>query len=392
MSYECKLSKVSMMFDMSGMVKYCPFSTDWLKDKDGRHFNVATDDLKDIWNSEHHKKLMSLHDRGIKLPSCSQCIISEEAGIKSNRQQYNEELKDVKASDSQPRVLVVKPGNVCNNACRSCNAHTSSMWYKDDYALNDHGKTFKEYLEFFNTHKTAYKDNAVLEKTLEEWEDDIVFWSMYGGEPMLAPLTFKILEQALKSKTIAEKRFMLHTNGMIYKKDLIEKLSHFKHSQFAFSIDAIGEKNDYIRHGSKWKDILINLEKYHTDVKKYPNVDIEIRLTYTPLNIFYYNESFEFFEKMGLPATGYWCDDKPWNDIRYLPQKVKDAVMNKMNAHKSSSRLWKRRINELETWMMTTPKDYATKQNSFLMFNNKLDQIRNENFEKVFPEYSQFFK
>ena len=78
--------------------------------------------------------------------------------------------------ESQPRIMIVKPGNLCNNACRSCNAHTSSMWYKTDYALDDQGKTYKEYLEFFSRHKTAYTNNEVLEQRFAEWEDNIVFW------------------------------------------------------------------------------------------------------------------------------------------------------------------------------------------------------------------------
>ena len=100
-------------------------------------------------------------------------------------------LKDVDVLESQPRVMIVKPGNLCNNACRSCNAHTSSLWYKDDYALSGNGETFKEYLEFFQRYKTAYTDNKILDQRFAEWEDNIIFWDMYGGEPLIIPLFYK---------------------------------------------------------------------------------------------------------------------------------------------------------------------------------------------------------
>jgi len=134
------------------------------------------------------------------------------------------------------------------------------MWYKTDYALDDQGKTFKEYLEFFGRHKTAYTNNEVLEQRFAEWEDKIILWDMYGGEPMIVPFFFKLLDQAVASDTRDEKTFGVHTNGMVYKEDLVEKFSKFKSAHIGFSVDAIGPKNDYIRYGSKWENIISNLE------------------------------------------------------------------------------------------------------------------------------------
>ena len=320
------------------------------------------------------------------------CWHSEDAGIESFRQKFNRKLKDVEVLESQPRVMIVKPGNLCNNACRSCNAHTSSMWYKTDYALNDQGKTFKEYLKFFDRHKTAYHSNQVLEKRFAEWEDNIVFWDMYGGEPMIVPLFFKILDQAVTNKNVKEKNFGVHTNGMVYKDDLVKKFSQFKGAHIGFSIDAIGAKNDYIRYGSKWNHIITNLRKYMADCEKHDNVHISVRVTYTPWNVYYYDEMFDYFEKLGIEAVGWWCDDKPWNDIRYLPSKVKDAIIDKLSRHTSTNENWLRKFDELKKWISTEPPKYKEMQNSFMQFNTKVDRIRKEKFSEVFPEYSKLFE
>jgi len=393
MSTKCKLAKLALNFDMSGMVQPCNL-TDWyLKDlKDERHYNVLTDDVKKIWDSEHRKKLLQDHDNGVRNPTCSTCWQAEDAGVESARQIYNELLKDVEILDSQPRIMILKPGNLCNNACRSCNAHTSSMWYKTDYAMDNQGKTFKEYLQFFNRHKTAYTNNQKLEKRFAEWEENILSWEMYGGEPMIIPLFWKTLEQALASATAKEKMFNVHTNGMVYRDDFVDKVSRFKRSYIGFSIDAIGTKNDYIRYGSKWEDIISNLKKYKLDVDKHDSVSISVRTTFTPWNVYYYDEIYDYFKnEFGIPAVGSWCDDKPWNDVRYLPSKVKVAIVEKLSRYQNEDSEWKQKFDDIKNWILTEPKNYDSLQNSFIEFNSKVDKIRKEKFDSVFPEYSKLF-
>ncbi len=392
MAIECKVLQLSLNFDMSGMVQPCnQLIGHYLKDKNERHYNVLTDDAKDIWKSEHRKELLDAHKNDIKHPACQACWQREDAGVESTRQRFNRDLQGVKVLEDQPRIMIVKPGNLCNNACRSCNSHTSSMWYKTDYALDNQGKSYKDYLKFYDRHKTAYTNNEKLEKRWAEWEDNIIFWDMYGGEPMIIPLFWKTLEQALASPTVKEKMFNVHTNGMVYKEDLVEKLSNFKSAHIGFSIDAIGEKNEYIRYGSKWKNILANLSRYMQDCERYDNVSITIRATITPWNIYYYEENYDYFKKLGIHAIGMWCDDKPWNDVRYLPKKIKEAVIEKLSKYENTDRVWVNKFQDLQKWLNTTPPDYDRHQNSFKEFNKKIDTVRKEKFSDTFPEYSKLF-
>tara|TARA_E500000331_G_scaffold313970_1_gene322986 strand:- start:290 stop:1468 length:1179 start_codon:yes stop_codon:yes gene_type:complete len=391
MSIECKLLKLGLNFDMSGMVQPCNQNIGYyLQDEDKKNYNVLNNDLKEIWHSKHRKQLLEDHANDIRNPACQQCWDCEDANIESTRQHFNKELDGVEVLEEQPRIMIVKPGNLCNNACRSCNAHTSSLWYKTDYALNNQGKTFKEYIDFFTRHKTAYTDNALLEKRWAEWEDNIIFWDMYGGEPLIIPLFYKTLDQAMASVTAKKKMFNLHTNGMVYKDFLVDKLSKFKSANIGFSIDAIGEKNEYIRNGSKWDDILSNLKRYMDDCEQYENVSIGVRATITPWNIYHYEENYDFFKKMGIQATGVWCDDKPWNDVRYLPNKIKDAVIEKLSLYKNDTP-WIKEFKKIKKWLATTPNDHEQLQNSFMEFNNKIDKVRSEKFSDTFPEYAKLF-
>ena len=391
MNTYCKKAKLTLNFDMNGMVQPCELTNYYLEKNDGSKFNVLTDDVKTIWDSEHRKKLISDHDNGVRNPTCNYCWDQEDANLESARQRYNKSLTDVEDVETQPRVIILKPGNKCNNACRSCNAHTSSMWYKTDYALDDQGKTFKEYLKFFDRHKTAYNNNTQLEKRFAEWEDKIVAWDMFGGEPMIVPMFFNILDQAVSNKNVGDKTFHVHTNGMVYAEGLMDKFSKFKQATMGFSVDAIGTKNDYIRYGSKWEDIIGNLKNYAKDSEKYENIELTIRTTLTPWNIYHYDETFDYFQKRGIIPSGTWCWDEPWNDVRYLPKKIKDAVLEKLSKYNSENKNWTSMFNYMKTWMATEPSDYSEKQNSFIEFNTKIDNIRKEKFDDVFPEYSKLF-
>ena len=391
MNNYCKKAKLTLNFDMNGMVMPCELTDYYLEKNDGSKFNVLTDDVKEIWESDHRKKLLADHENGVRNSTCKFCWDQEDANLESTRQKYNKLLKDVEDVETQPRVIILKPGNKCNNACRSCNAHTSSMWYKTDYALDDQGKTFKEYLKFFDRHKTAYHNNTQLEKRFAEWEDQIVAWSMFGGEPMIVPMFFDILDQSVSNKNVGEKTFHVHTNGMVYAEGLMDKFSKFKQASMGLSVDAIGTKNDYIRYGSKWENIIGNLNNYAKDSEKYENVKLSVRTTLTPWNIYHYDETFDYFQKLGIIPGETWCWDEPWNDVRYLPKKIKNAVLEKLSNYNSKNASWTSMFDYMKKWMATEPSDYSEKQNSFVEFNTKLDNIRKEKFADVFPEYSKLF-
>ena len=54
MSIECKLLKLGLNFDMSGMVQPCNQNFGYyLHDENKKKYNVLTHDLKEIWNSIH---------------------------------------------------------------------------------------------------------------------------------------------------------------------------------------------------------------------------------------------------------------------------------------------------------------------------------------------------
>jgi hypothetical protein len=49
-------------------------------------------------------------------------------------------------------------------------------------------------------------------------------------------------------------------------------------------------------------------------------------------------------------------------------------------------------VTDLKKWLRIQPHNYENLQNSFIEFNTKLDHVRKEKFDSVFPEYATLFK
>ena len=390
----CKMAHLGLNLDMSGMVQPCTISSYWIKDKDNNHMKLNKNRAEEAWNNEGRRQFVKNLDNGIKQKACDLCWKVEESGAQSQRMTWNKMLEHVEPSQEQPRVMVVKPGNKCNNACRSCNSHTSSAWYKDAYAMTDKKIPYKEWLKFYTSHKETYKNNTALEKTLNKWQDKIVFWDLYGGEPLIIPMTYKIINESIAKNTAKDQMLQIHTNGMVYDPNLITLASKFKSFKFGYSIDAIGSKNDYVRKLSKWQNILGNLLKYKQEMEQHDHMELTIRTCSTPFNVYYLDEFYDFFThqtpvRIGSPTI---VNDAPRTDISYLPNNVKQVVIEKLLNYEKADERYLGWINQTIKWLKFDPPEHQKYQNSFVDFNRQLDNIRKETFVEVMPDYATLFR
>lgn len=390
----CKMAHLGLNFDMSGMVQPCTISSYWIKDKDNNHMKLNKNTAEEAWNNDGRRQFVKNLDNGVKQKACDLCWKVEESGAQSQRMIWNKMLEDVTPSQEQPRVMVVKPGNKCNNACRSCNSHTSSAWYKDAYEMTDKTTPYKEWLKFYTSHKETYKNNTALEKTLYKWQDKIVFWDLYGGEPLIIPMTYKIIKESIAKNTAKDQMLQIHTNGMVYDPNLITLASKFKSFKFGYSIDAIGSKNDYVRKLSKWKNILGNLLKYRQEMEQHDHMELTIRTCSTPFNVYYLDEFYDFFThqtpvRIGSPTI---VNDAPRTDISYLPNNVKQVVIEKLLNYEKADDRYLEWINQTIKWLKFNPPEHQKYKNSFVEFNKQLDNIRKETFVEVMPDYATLFK
>jgi organic radical activating enzyme len=347
--------------------------------KNNKHevMHVYSHPLKDAFKSYTRKMIASSLDNGVKHPSCQACWDLEEAGSQSSRQQFNAVFKNLEPLEDQPRVLIIKPGNTCNYACRMCNPLTSSSWYADGYKLENPGITFNEYTKTFETIRNSFNpDHVEFWDQLKQWIANIECIHIYGGEPFLIPAMFDLLEHGISIGANKNIALAIHTNASIWNQRYLEILSAYKSVDFSISIDSmVPAQLSYIRHKADYDVVIKNTLRFKEFFKDFHNVKRAITLTITPLNVFYLNQISKDLKKITGLNFGENIVTTPEYDIRHLPIPVKQFLMSTINSPKV--------VNFLKQTIPGCDIEWP----KFCRVTDQLDQIRNQSFAETFPEW-----
>jgi len=285
---------------MDGTAKACcdsqtPFSDIDLKDKT----------IEEAFNSEEYKKLRIDMLNGVQNSYCDSCYNLEDNNIKSSRQKWNEHHKDKitpiieKYSkdkfdgtvDTEFVSLDLRPSNICNFKCRTCNDSFSTRWQeeKEDFYKTNMGKLA------FGTEK-LYGLNKIDFQLNEDSMVNIEVLYFAGGEPFVLEEHFNLIE-SLKNKDKIS--LMYNTNFSILKykgKSIYEYLKEFRKVHFCISLDGLGELGEYIRTGFDTKVFNKNLTALKLAKGLYNNIEYDFQYTCSLLNAF---DFFDFMEELG---------------------------------------------------------------------------------------------
>lgn len=231
--------------------------------QDGRIMNLKDHTLEEVWNSSH-MKTTRLQMLANQIPlSCSKCFEEEAQGIVSKRQWETVVWKDrvdidsiVKQTGPNGALPVNIPyfdlrlGNLCQLKCIMCSPHDSSAWIKDWKLQYPKYKTIElindQHWDHRNRDYTWYQEGSFLE-SMRNQAQHIKELYFAGGEPLLIPEHYKILEFMVESGNAKNCILRYNSNGLELPEKLFELWNHFKEVKFNFSIDALEERNDYIR-------------------------------------------------------------------------------------------------------------------------------------------------
>ena len=343
--------------------------------------------LTEAWSSPTRKMLAAGLDYGKTINSCSPCTDIEASGKTSTRQQFNEMFGHLDPLPDQPRVLIMKPGNVCNLACRMCNPATSTTWYQDAYKLavthDGFTSTQQEYTKQFETIRSAFDRDNPIWSTMEQWLPNLELFDIYGGEPFLTPGLFgalKTVADAGKSSTVS---LQLHTNATIWNPEYLDTLTKYKHVRIGISIDSdVPEQLEYIRYPVKANVVFKNLQLYTEWVKNHPNIELYICVTFTPLNIFYLDQIKKNLSAYGLAVgSGNFVYSPPEYDIRHIPLPVRQILAQKLSNNPT-----------IVNFLMQTIPGCDVAWPKFWKITKELDCIRSQSFESTFPEFYELIK
>lgn len=167
-----------------------------------------------------------------------------------------------------PRYIEISFSNKCQFKCSYCSADYSSTWMDEleqfgNYSTGSGARTKTIYKEEENPYVKAFWD------WWPELRKNLHTLRVTGGEPLLSPSTFKLIE-ALNADPNKNLSLSINSNlgapPVLFDKfvnlaALTEKNKAIKKLDVYTSIDAFGAKAEYIRHGLKHDYFWQNVEK-----------------------------------------------------------------------------------------------------------------------------------
>ena len=372
--------------------------------------NVNDNTLKEIWNNDRMKstRLSMLEDQ--KVDACNRCYHLEETGDQSYRQRINKQhwdkIKYVESTNKDGHLNImnlhlwdIRISNFCNFRCRSCGLGLSSGWYSDTVALGMNKNESKALINI--------NDKASFMDMLEPHYDCVDEIYFAGGEPLIMPEHYQILDRLLElGRTDVNIRYSTNFSKLVFKKKhIFEYWKHFPNLELYISIDGVGKLGEYVRKG--YDDDLFN-----QNVIDYKNSGIKAKgygyaVTYGTLNYLHLFDMVldfikrDFIDKeafLGARNIFFSPIDYPTHyDSVYLPTRYKNKFKNRLDSFDKELRktgISKYVLDDIMNKLKIVHERSISKSFNLQQMEeckkitDKLDIIRKEKFEDVFPYFN----
>ena len=312
-----------------------------------------------------------------EIPSeCQICKHEEDQGMPSIRTQA---LKEYGHSQGPALQFIdLRHDNLCNLACRMCNAGYSSLWAKE---VDNHAELRK--------FQKPFKRNNVADKILGDFDNltrNLTKLSLTGGEPLLIKDHLTVLEKLIEQgRTDVE--LTITSNITALNPRWFEVIKQFKTVHWTVSLDEVGE---YIRWPYNWSAVNANLQT----LLSLPN-SIAINCTLTVYSLLNLNELVEYFVNLKPMAAGpfeLWfsvAEFPPSLSLKAIPPEYKSRIQQSLE----QSIALLQTIPEHETSVQVLASVLNTTTTSasdpelvklFWEYTYMLDQQRNQNFHTTY--------
>lgn len=234
---------------------------------DGRYRNCCavnpeivshTHDFEQWWNHDQRFIKFRQELQSNEFPAaCQNCAIQEQAGT-SMRTNINHLNPVINAA--YPREWSINFGSVCNLACWTCNENYSTTIQQHKIRANLLPPTFVAPNDEF---KRIWQDLQSAVEQSYTYHDDVTI-SILGGEPAYNPLVFEFLDFLLTQGYSKRTKLEITTNGTKNAKllEALETKQGWKNIHVFVSVDAVGERAEWIRYGSNWNEVNASVDRY----------------------------------------------------------------------------------------------------------------------------------
>jgi organic radical activating enzyme len=398
-----------------------------------------------LHNTEYKKQQRKLMLEGKRPSECQYCWNVEDTEAHKQKKIFsdriaksaetwaNTELSKISklpwAANINPSYVEVSFSSVCNFSCSYCSPVYSSKWHEE---VLKHGPypTSARYnnLEYFQSQGElsdySKKENFYVEAFWKWWPNlapDLKVFRITGGEPLLSPDTFKILD-FLEINPLPNLHLAINTNAgapsvlfdrFVSKLQNLISTNKVKSFELYISLDGVGPQAEYSRHGLNYSIWLNNLEQV---LQKIDRVAVTIMCTTNVFSILSYSELVQKVYELKLKHRGkrVTLDSSILRFPHHLNltiltdefKNIFDASLDFMqnNLRESDveqpqagfSTLEVNRLRRLIEYFRSGPSpqdslDIHTARADFYLFVNEHDLRRGTNFNKTFPALNNFY-
>lgn len=386
----CPMAWSHQFIDPTGRVKPCCRFAEKHRPKEN---NLNEKSLDEIFNGDFMKSVREKMLAGETVDGCIRCYQEEASGKRSLRERYitmpGLEPENIIEDLSKPEIrwMELAIGNDCNLACRMCDSRYAWKWFDDEQEM---------YGRSISPDKHTKSDITSIDKFL----DKIVHIKFTGGEPLIIPDHFVLLDKLAARKSVGDMYLNYSTNLTIApKRSTIEQWKKFKYVEFALSFDGIEDTWELIRYPSTWKQAESVTRKFFELTKEF-DCRIGLRSTVSINNI------------LNMPSSFTWWIEN-WNkyaatefepiqfinpthltfpehlSTTVLPLKYKDIVAEKLTRENVFGDKMKEAIESQINYMYS--KDDSNMLPHLKQYNEFLDKKRKQNFFKANPELIGMF-
>lgn len=379
-----------------------------------------------LHNTKFKKNVRREMQSGKRPQECQYCWNMEDLGphihsdrhIKSNDSWAAPSLEEISKlpwdADITPTYVEVSFSNTCNFKCAYCLPHISSKWMSE---IQQYGP-YPTYLKHNNLKHVAKSglmplpsedENPYIEAFWKWWPElypTLKVFRITGGEPLLSPNTFRVLDYIIENPNPSLD--LAINSNMGVPASLIEKFEKkikiimenkaVRHVQVYTSIDTWGRQAEYIRNGLDLELFKKNLD-LHFSINK--NVPVTIMCAFNILSVFNFQELIDFVsikraegQKILLDIS--YVHHPLFLDCRLLPDSLKRPgtklleSMKSRNFHRYEIIKMSRLVEFLNSSL--DEKELRRQRSEFAVFIKEHDRRRKTNFLETFPEFQKDFE
>jgi organic radical activating enzyme len=269
--------------------------------------------------------------------------------------------------------------------CRTCGQEYSSQWEQENL------KNDVPYAKVIPKHS----NKEFMQEVIDQIDNmEIVYFA--GGEPLIMEQHYVMLEEMIRrGKTDIQLRYNTNFSNLKFKnKDLLALWQNFsKPIDVYASIDHVGERAEYIRHGTDWGKVEANLLM----AKTLPYVNLQLNTVLSVFNYLTIGDFYGYVINKGIytsdsrVSTLYNMTTPSAFTCHLLPTEFKErgtVSIRQAIDYMAASGFSPHHLDQLHVacgW--ATSKDlWEAEKDNFKAEILRVDAIRGEDFCKTFPE------